>query len=155
MITKPLDLIRIDVGRAHFHCSGQIDDHWPIRGRCQYLVHRIANRYREIHLRTGKTLGAVLKYPLCFGAGVCGFLDQAGAVYSNIPNTVPVETKDVFPLHRRGAVVKMHHGSLDALECGKGFFNEVRPRLHKHLHGDVVGNAVLFDQLPQKGKIMA
>ena len=49
----------------------------------------------------------------------------------------------------------MHHGPLDALERGEGFFNEVRSRLHQHLHGDILGDAILFNKLAQKGEVVA
>ena len=155
LITEPLDLICIDIRRAHFNRSGQVDDDRPIRGRRQHLVHRIADRYGEIHLRAGKALGTVLKHPLCFRARVCGLFNQARTIDGNIANAISIETENVFPLHRRGAVVKVHHGPLDTLERGKSFLYEIRSRLHQHLHGDVIRDAILLNQFPQKGEIVA
>ena len=54
------------------------------------------------------------------------------------------------PLQRAGGVVDVHDdtpGPLDGLE---GALDEVLPRLHQHLHRDVLGDAVLLDEAPQE-----
>ena len=155
VIAEPFDLISVNVGCTHFDRSGQVNNDRLLLSRCQDLVHRIANRYGEIHLRAGKALRAVLKHPLCLRARVGGLFNQPCTIHGDVANAVSIKTENVFPLHRRGTVIKVHDGSLDTLKRDKGFFNKVRSRLYQHLHSDVIGNTLLFDELPQKREVMA
>ena len=155
MITKPLDLICINIWRAHLDCCRQINDDRPLwRGR-QHLIHGIAHRNGKIQLGTGKTFWGVFKDPLGFRPGVSRFLDQAGAVHRDIANTLSIEAENVLSLHGRGAVVKVNNRALNALECRKGLLNQIGPGLRQHLHGDTLWNTILLDQFAQKRKVVA
>ena len=114
LITEPLDLVSINIRRGHLHGGRQIDDHGVLRRRRQHLVDGITHRDRKIHFGARKALRTVFEHPLRLGASIRRRLDQPRAIHRNIANTVAVEPKYILPLHRRGAVVKVHHGALHA-----------------------------------------
>ncbi len=81
VIAKPLNLIGINIRRAHLHRGGQVDNHRGIRGGLKHFIHRIADLHRKIELGASKTLRAVFKGPCC--VWIAGGLrsDEFGARY--------------------------------------------------------------------------
>ena len=53
----PLDLVRVDVWRAHLDRRRQVEDRLVLWRRRPDLQHRLADLLREIELRAGEALG--------------------------------------------------------------------------------------------------
>ena len=147
MVTEPFDLICINVRRTHLNRGRQVNDDGIFRCRREYGVDRITNRDGKIQFSASETFGAVLENPFRLGARICRFLDKAGAIDSDIANTIAIEAKNILPLHGGRTVVKVNNGTLYPLESRKGFLYQVGSGLRQHLHGDAVGNSVLINQL--------
>ena len=154
MVTEPLNLICIDIGRTHLNRCRQINDDWLFRSGCQDFVNGIAHRDGKIQLGPGKALRAVLKDPLRVRTGIRRLFDKTGSIDSDIPNAVTIEAEHKLPLHGRGTVVEVNHRALDSLERGKRFLNQVWPGLRQHLNGHALRNPVLLNQFSQKRKVV-
>ena len=147
MVTKPLDLVGVDIGCAHFHRGGQVDDHRALRRRPPDRGDGVADLDRELQLGAGEALRRVLEYPLGLGLFQCMVSHQFRAFHRNLENALAVQAEYLLALHRGRGVVHMHDGPAHALQGLEGPVDEVWPRLGEHLDGDVRGNAPLFDKL--------
>ena len=71
MPVHPLNLIRIHVGRIHFHCGRQVDNNGIFSGRPPGFLHRSADLQGKIQFRPGKAFGRIFQNNLsgkCSGA---------------------------------------------------------------------------------------
>ena len=155
MVAKPLDLVGVDIRRAHLYRRRQVDDGRMLGRRRQHLIDCIANGHRKIQLGAREAFRAVFKHPLSIGPGVCGLLDQPCAGDGNVQDALPIEPKNILSLDRRGTVVKVHHSALYTLQRGKGLLDQISPSLRQDLNRHALWNTVLLYQLSQKGKVMA
>ena len=154
VVTEPLNLIGINVGRAHFNGRRQVDDHFVIRCWRDDINDSVTNVDGKIHFCAGKALRAVLKYPLGLGViGRCRFYELC-ALYRDISNAFPVQTKYEITLNCRSTVVEMKYRALATLQRFKGLHDELLARLSKHLDGHIIRDAVLINELSKKVKIV-
>ena len=72
MVTEPLNLIRINIRRAHLDRRREINNQFVVRPGLNHVDHGITNIDGKIHFRAGKALGTVLKHPLRFGV-ICRY----------------------------------------------------------------------------------
>ena len=113
MIAKPFNLVGVDIGRTHLNGSREINNDRLLRCWAKHLINRITNFHGKIQLSTGKTLGAVLKGPLCLWVTVGLCLHQLGAFNSDFSNAGLIELKNISALNRRRRVIKVHDRTLD------------------------------------------
>ena len=155
MVAKPLDLVGVDIRRAHLYRRRQVDDGRMLGCRRQHLIDCIANGNRKIQLGAREAFRTVLKHPLSIGPRVCGLLDQSCAGDGNIQDALSIQPEHILSLDRRGTVVKVHHSELYALQRGKGLLDQISPSLCQDLNRHTLWNTVLLYQFSQKGKVMA
>ena len=99
VVTEPLDLVGIDVGRTHLHRRGEIDDHGAFHCGFQHRIHGITDLHGEVHFRASEALGAVFKDPFGLGVPVRLGLDQGGPLNRYVHNTAAVQPEHITSLH--------------------------------------------------------
>jgi hypothetical protein len=155
VITEPLDLVRIDVRRAHLHRRRQVDDRLAVRRRLPDLDDRVADLDGEVELRAREALGRILEGPVRVRVARRVLTHQARAVHGNRLDTVAVEVEDLLALHRGRGVVHVHDRPRRARERLEGTRDQVLAGLGQHLDRDVGGNAIALDQFAQEGVVVA
>ena len=77
-------------------------------------------------------------------------LDELCALDGDVGDAVAVEPEDDPPLQGRRRVVQMHDRALGPHQALEGALDEMIAALGEHLHGDVVRDQVLVDELAQE-----
>ena len=147
IVTEPLNLIGVNVGSTHFNGRRQVNDHLVIRCWRDDINDGVTNVNRKIHFCAGKALRAVLKHPLGLRVlGRCRFHELC-ALYRDISNAFPVQTKYEITLNGRSAVIEMKYRALAPLKRFKGLYDELLARLSKHLNSYIIRDTVLINKL--------
>ena len=149
----PLDLVGVDVGRGHFHGRRQVDDHPVVRRGQPDVVHRIADFDREVELGAGEALRRILVDPVRLRLCRRAIADDRRTRDRDGLDAPTVETEHHAPLRRRRRVVEVHDRALRTPQRLERALDQRLARLREHLHGDVVGNEVLLDQLAREIEI--
>ena len=144
---EPLDLVGVDVGGRHLDGGRQVDDHPLGRGRLVHVHHRLADLDRVVEFRPGEAFRGVLVDPLRLGAGLGQLADELRAAHRDLGDPRPVEPEDDPPLQGRGRVVEVDDPPLRAREALERAGDELGPRLGEDLHGHVVGDRVVLDEV--------
>ena len=114
MTAHPLDLVRVDVGRRHFHGGRKVKDDRIFRRRLPLILDRRADLQGKIQLCAGKALGRILKIDLA-GEFLRPLFDPFGPLYRDIDDLFSVHAKDHVPLQSGSGIVDMDHCLFDAL----------------------------------------
>ena len=144
---EPLDLVGVDVGGRHLDGGRQVDDHPLGRGRLVHVHHRLADLDRVVELGAGEALRRVLVDPVRLRAGLGQLADELRAAHRDLRDPRPVEPEDDPPLQGRGRVVEVDDPPLRAREALERAGDELGPRLGEDLHGHVVGDRVVLDEV--------
>ena len=144
-----LDLAGVDVGHAHLHRDGQVDDHGPVGGGLHDVDDGVADFQRIVGLGAGETLGAVLEQEVALVL-LAELLDQPGAVGGDLLDLLFGLVEHLLPLGHRGGVVEVDDGPGRPLDRLEGAADDVVAALGQHLDGDVLGDHVPLDQHPQE-----
>ena len=145
----PLDLVRVHIGRCHFHRGRQVEDHGILRSRLPYVLHCCADLQGKIQLRAGKALGGIFKIDLT-GEFLSPLLDPLGSFYCYIDNGLSVLAEHHVPLKSGGGVVDMDYGLFAALDGLESLLDLILSALGENLNDDVVRDHVFLDQFPEK-----
>ena len=149
VLVAVLDLVCVDVRHAHFHGNGQVDDHGAVRGGLHDVQHGVAHIHRIVHLGAGKALGAVLEQEVALIL-LAQLLDQLCAVGGDLLDLLLALVEHLLALGHRGGIVEVDHRAGCALDGLEGLADDVVTALGQHLHGDILGDHVLFDQGAQE-----
>ena len=79
--------------------------------------------------------------------------NKAGGARSQLDDLRLLHAKHQTTEQRGGSVIKMYRGLLCATQGLKGADDQIFPRLREHLNGDVIRDAVLFNQLANKVEV--
>ena len=153
MTAEPFDLIRVNIGRRHFHRRRQIQDDFAVRGRSPYFVHRVADLDCKVEFRAREAFGAVLEQPLRFGPARRVIEHATCGLHSDVDDARALQPEHDAPLHRRRRVVDMHDRAADAAQRLEGPFDQFGTRLRENLHRHVVGNQIAFDEFAHEIKV--
>jgi len=150
---EPFDLVRIDIGRRHLDCCGQVQDRLFRGRRCPDFEHRLADLDRKIELGTGEALRRVLVDDL--SVGHCGrqIADQLGTGHRDVDDPGTILPEHDAALQLGGRVVEMHYRSSrprDGIECSP---DQLGARLRQYLDGDILGHEIALDQLAHEIEI--
>ena len=137
------------MGHTHLHGHRQIDDHGALRGGLHDIQHGVAHLYGVVHLGAGKAFGAVLKQEIALVL-LAELLDQLCAVHSDLLDLLLGLVEHLFPLRHGSGVVEVDHRPGCALDCLEGAADDVVAALGQHLHRDIGGDHILFDQGAQE-----
>jgi hypothetical protein len=149
----PLDLVGVDVGRAHLDGRGQVEDHAPLRSRLPDLHHRLADLPGEIELGPREALRRVLVGEVGSGQAGRQLADQLGAANRHGDDAATVEAEDDAALERRGRVVQVDDRPLRACQALEGPLDELVAGLGEDLDGHVLGYQVFLDQEAHEIKV--
>ena len=149
----PLDLVGIHVRRAAFDGRRQIEDHFIRRRRLPDGGHRIADIARKIQFGGGEGLGRVFETPFGLGMARHQVLDQLRAGDGDLGDFLARHIEDDLAEHRRHRVIQVDDGALGAHRRFHRAADQFIARLRQDDDGDVVGNAVFFDQLADEIEI--
>ena len=144
-----LDLVGVHMGHTHLHGHRQIDDHGALRGGLHDIQHGVAHLYGVVHLGAGKAFGAVLKQEIALVL-LAELLYQLCAVHSDLLDLLLGLVEHLFPLRHGSGVVEVDHRPGCALDCLEGAADDVVAALGQHLHRDIGGDHILFDQGAQE-----
>ena len=146
---KILDLVRVGIGRAHFHRSRQVENDRIFFGSTQCFHNLVADPDSKILLRSRIAFRGIFVTDVHAAAG--HFLlrqlpDQFGAFHGNIHNAVHILPEYDLPLQCGGGIIKMNDYVFRALHRFEGFMDQLRPCLYQHLQDHVVRHQVLLDK---------
>lgn len=148
----PLDLVGVHVRGGALDRGGQVEDDLPVRTRLVDVHDGFAHFECELQLGVDEDLRRVLV------AEVLGVLevllgelqDGAGAFHRDALALFAVHAEDDAAELRRRRVVQVDGGPLGADQALDGAFNQLLACLRQHRDLHVVGDAVLFDQVPHE-----
>ena len=149
----PLDGIGVHVRRGHLHGGGQIHNNRILGCGIHDLHHGVTHLLGVGNLRAGKGLGGVLPAPIRVWVLGGNLLDQLRRVCSQLLNGVLVFAEHHVALQDRCGIVQVHNHIFCALAGFKGAPDQMLTGLHQYLDGHVVGNEVVFDNVPYEIKI--
>jgi len=142
----PLDLVGVDVWRAHLDRRRQVEDHRPLGSRRPDLQHRLADLLDEVELGAREALRRILVGEVGSRQAGRQLADQLGATHRHGDDAGPVEAENDTALQRRGRVVEVDDGPLRARQALEGPLDQLVPRLGEDLDGHVLRDQVLLDQ---------
>ena len=142
----PLDLVGVDVRRAHLDGGRQVEDDPVLGSGLPDVHHRLADLLGEIQLRAGEAFGRVLENKL--GPALVGRQapDQLGPADGDAGDAIAVQPEDHPALKCRGRVVQVHDHPFCAGQALEGPLDQLVARLGQHLDGDVGRDEVFLDQ---------
>jgi hypothetical protein len=80
-------------------------------------------------------------------------LDHLRAIHGDGDDLFLRLAEDILPLRRRGAVVHVDDHLLRAHQGLDGLLDQILPRLHKTLNGNIIGDALFFDEAAIEGEL--
>src|SRR5689334_10135659 len=150
----PLDLVGVDVRRGPLDRARQVEDDLPARAGLPDVHHPRADVQGEVELGVHEDLGRVLiaeVRPVQVLLGV--FHHVAGALDGERLALLAVDTEYHPAEDRGGGVVHVHRGHARTGQRLDRALDQVLPGLGEYRDPDVIGDAVLFDQLADEVEI--
>ena len=149
-----LDLVGVRVGGAHLDRGGQVEDDLAARVGLPDVRNAVADLDGELGGRLGEDLRAVLIAELDVAQVLLGVLhDQFGASGGHGDALGLVDTEHHAAEELRGRVVQVDVGALDADQRLRRARDEVLAGLGEDGDLNVVGDAVLDDQLADEVEV--
>ena len=149
----PLDRVGIHVRRRHLDGRRQVDDHLAVGGGLEDLDDLVADIDGELELGAGVALGRVLVVDLRLGDALLEFAAQPRTLEGDVDDALLVGAEDDLPLQHARRVVQVHDRLLRAGDRLVGALDQVLARLGQHLDRDVVGDDVIFDEVPDEVEV--
>jgi hypothetical protein len=144
-----LHLAGVDVGQAHLHGDGEVDDDVVGLRRLQHVQHRVADGQGVLRLRAGEALRGVLEAEIALVLRREA-LDQPRPLHGDVHDLLPGPAEDLLPLGHAHGVVDVDDGAGRARAGLKGLSDDVLPALGQDLDRHVRGDHVLLDEGAQK-----
>ena len=153
VVAHILDLVGVDVGHRQLDGDREVDDRFMVGGRLPDVQDGVADLQRVVGLGAGEGLGGVFKPQV--GVGILlkflrQVVKQLGARDGDFEDFFLGFAEDLLPLGEGGGVVEVDNRLFDPAEALEGLADDVFPGLGQHLDGDVVGDQVPLDQLPEE-----
>ena len=149
----PLNRIGIHIRRRHLDRRRKIDDHLALRRGLENLQHRVAHLDGVLQLGARVRLRRVLVKDVRLGADRLGRDAHTCPVGRDLLDSSLVLTKHHVTLQHTRRVVQVHDRLLRTDQRLIRASDQMLARLRQHLDRDVIGNRILFDQLPDEIKI--
>ena len=104
-----LNLAGVDVGQAHLHGDGQVDDDIVVGRRLQHVQNRVAHFQGVFRLGAGEAFGGILEaeIALVFRGQL---LHKPGTLHGNLLDFLLALAEDLFPLGNRGGIIEVNDG---------------------------------------------
>eukprot|EP01022_Parablepharisma_sp_SALTPOND_P029441 TRINITY_DN734_c3_g8_i1.p1 TRINITY_DN734_c3_g8~~TRINITY_DN734_c3_g8_i1.p1 ORF type:complete len:1015 (+),score=377.72 TRINITY_DN734_c3_g8_i1:1333-4377(+) len=149
----PFDLVGVDIGRGALDGGGQVQDDLALGRGTPGFADGVADVLGEVQFGGAEGFRRILEAP--FGTRTCigQFLDQLGAGDGDVLDLVTRHVEDDLAEGRCHRVVQVDDGFLGAFQGFDSAADQFFARLGQHDDGDVVGDAVFFDQLAHKIEI--
>ncbi len=132
-----------------FHGCRNVNDCFVLLRRFPHVKNCVAHLYCIINLCPRETLRTVLERKVSVRLGR-QLEKKLGAVNRNLLHLFFALPENLLPLGYRGRIIQMYHCMRRPLHSLEGFLNNMLPGLGKHLHRNILGNHILFDQCPHK-----
>ena len=143
IVVHILYLIGIDVRHRKRHGYRQVDYHRTVGGGLPFVEHRVADFKRKFGLGSGEGFGRVFKADVILASrGV--FIEEPRALKRDIDYFVFRFSEHLLTLCKRGGIVKVDYRVFYAVQSFKSLLYNMLARLGQHLHGDVVGDHIVF-----------
>ncbi len=150
---EPLDHVAVDVGGVALDRRRQVQHDRAVRCRLDDVHDGFAHLDRELGLGEREALRRVLVTDLGVARSVFELAAELGAVDCDVDDARLVEAEHDLALQRIGGVVEVHDRSWRALDALIRALDQLLAALYEHLDRDVVGDAVLLDQLAHEVEI--
>ena len=153
MTAEPLDLVGMRIRRAGFDGEREIEDDLTLGRSAPGLGDRFADLEGVVGLGEHERLRAEFQLPLGLRKIIGQLTDELRAVDGHLEDFFLRELEDDLALGRVGRRVEVDDRAMGALEGIDRAADEVFAGLDEDLHGDVLGNEVLFDELAREGEL--
>ena len=150
VLAHVLHLAGVDMGQAHLHSHGQVDNDVVVFAGLQHIQHGIAHFQCVLRLGAREALGRILEAEVPFILGG-QLLHQLGPLHGDLLDLFLALFENLLPLGHRGRVIEVDNGTGGTLAGLEGLADDVLPALGQHLDRHVLGDHVLLDQSPQEG----
>ena len=118
--TKILNLIGINVRRAHFYRRGQIDNHRPFGAGLPDFRHRFANLQREFRLGEAEGFRGILVLPAGLRLLFALLADKPGGAGRQLDHLRFVHSKNQLAEQRSGGVIEVNGGAVGIAQRFEG-----------------------------------